>query len=96
MLSLQEIQKLKELASVIFRDVEGEDAAFALLDSDEFQTAIKNSLDAWDWDGDQRPLLEELREARMKLESVDEIHYIVLLDILIDEVKERIKQSETG
>jgi hypothetical protein len=95
MLSLNEIQKLKELANVIFRDVEKEDDAFELLDSEEFQVALKNALDAWDWDGDQKPLLEELREARMKLESIDETYYIVLLDILIDEVKERIKQSET-
>ena len=93
MLSLDDINKLKELTGVIFRDAQDEDSAFDLLDSEEFATALKDSLDAWDW-AEQETILNELREARERFEKDDKEYYIVLFDMVIDAVKERIRDSE--
>lgn len=83
------LSKLKDLLDVIFRETKSVEDAYELVDSDTFTTALSAAMQSWDWashDGTQ--VLNELREARKLLENDSDL-YLVLIDTVIDHIKER-------
>ena len=93
-MAYEDINKLKDLMLVIFRDVHTIDDAWEFVDSELFNSALNAALDAWDWhDNTGEVVLDEMRDAR-KLFEKDETPHTVLLDVIIDKIKERRKNEQ--
>lgn len=93
-MTYEDINKLKDLMLVIFRDVHTVDDAWEFVDSELFNSALNAALDAWEWDSETgEVVLDEMRDARKRFEKEDTPH-TVLLDVIIDKIKERRKNEQ--